>query len=894
MPRPSRAVSLLGGFLSTALLLVVLASTARAQIVLRQVYGGGGNVYDRDYVELFNRGAAPVSLAGWSIQYASATGTGLFSNSAPSLLSGTVQPGQSLLVGLSVSTSGTALPTPFVAGNPATNLSSTSGKVALVRSAEGLACNGGSTPCGPDQQGQIADLIGYGAANFYEGASAAAAASATTALFRANEGCSDTYSNAADITIGPPLPRTAASAPNACPPGTAVELSVSVDFASEAARTVLLVTATAEAPVAGPQLVSLSIGGPGITSDDYQLSGTTFEIPDGETSASASFSLVDDALIEGSERASLTLAQPSAGLRLGAFIQRSLTLADNDGCGLAASAIHSVQGSGVDTPLSGSVAVVEGIVIGRFLGTAADSLQGFFVQEEDVDSDANPATSEGLFVYEGGRGLATGIAVGDRVRVTGTARERTGATALESLTSVELCTRGEPLPTAASVVLPVPGIPAGNLADAIDAIDAYYEAFEGMRVLFPVTLTLSESFDLARLGQVVLDQGGRIQIFTDAELPSPSGFVAHQIQLARRRILLDDSDDRPDSALVNGRPLAFPMPGLSLANRFRAGDRISNLTGVLDGSSAGAGGVDGWRIRPVNETSSDGFVSMNPRPTAPPFVGGSLEVASFNVANYFATLDSTPSNSSGPCGPGGTLDCRGADSAAELVRQTDKLIAALCHMHPDLVGLMEMENDGSAATSALVGAANTIPGCGPFAFVPTGPVGGDAIRVAILYKPATVETMGSPAILDSDVDPRFDAARSRPVVAQTVRELATGRRFTIAVVHLKSKGSSCAFLGDPDAGDGQGNCNGTRSSAARALVDHCLALRLCRVLPAWPCDRCAVFLCQRGPRAVVALRQRARVLRHARAALDTPTGAARTGTGGAGLARFAAERGGDS
>ncbi len=811
MPCPSRVVSLL--------ILVLVASSARAQVVIRQVYGGGGNLYDRDYVELFNRGGTPVSIAGWSIQYASATGTGLFSNSAPSLLSGTLQPGQSLLLGLAVSASGAGLPTPVVAGNPATNLSSTSGKVALVRIPEGLACNGGSAPCGPAQQDQIVDLVGYGAANFFEGAFAAPATSATIALFRTSGGCTDSHANGADFSLAAPLPRSSASAAIPCPPGTAVDLSLSVDFASESARTVVRVTATTEAPVVGHQSVSLSVGGPGVTPDDYVLSQATLVIPDGEATASATVTLADDAVIEGSERASLTLVDPSADLRPGAFIHRALTLADNDACGLPASAIHSIQGSGGDTPLAGSAAVVEGIVVGRFLGAAADSLQGFFVQEEDVDSDGNPATSEGIFVYEGGGGLATGIAVGDHVRATGTVRERAGRTALESLTSVELCTSDEPMPTAANGVLPVPSVSVGDLAAATAAINAYYEAFESMRIRFPFALSLAESFELARFGQLSLDQGGRVQTFTDAELPSPAGFVAHQIEVARRRILFDDGDDRPDSALTNMRPLPYPPPGLGIANRFRAGDQISNLAGVLDWSSAGASGTDAWRIRPVHETSSYAFTSTNPRPSAPPIVGGSLAVASFNVANYFATVDTTPSNSSGPCGPGGTLDCRGADSAAELERQTDKLVTALCRLDPDIVGLMEMENDASAATSALVAAANAVPGCGPFAFVNTGPIGSDAIRVALLYEPATVAPMGSPAILDAAVDPRFDALRNRPVLAQSFRELATGRRFTLAIAHLKSKGSSCAFLGDPDAGDGQGNCNGTRTSAARALVD---------------------------------------------------------------------------
>jgi hypothetical protein len=337
-----RALGALGGLLLT---LGLLATPAQAQIVLRQIYGGGGHAYDRDFVELFNRGGATESVDGWSIQYASATGSGLFSGAAPSLLAGSLAPGQSLLVGLAASRSGAPLPTPFLAGNPATNLASTSGKVALVRSPEGLACNGGSVPCGPAQQDLLVDLVGYGAASFFEGPAAAPAASTTAALHRIDGGCSDRWANAADFALGAPLPRSSTSAPTPCPPGLAVELALSTSFASEADRTILSVTATTEAPVVGHQSVSLAIGGPGITPDDYSLTPTILALPDGRSSAHALFSVADDPFAEGTERASLLLASFSSALRPGAFIQRTLVLADDDGCGLDAVAIHAVQGT---------------------------------------------------------------------------------------------------------------------------------------------------------------------------------------------------------------------------------------------------------------------------------------------------------------------------------------------------------------------------------------------------------------------------------------------------------------------------------------------------------------------------------------------------------------------
>ena len=56
-----------------------------ADLVISQVYGGGGGTgapLQNDFIEIFNRGTAPVSLAGRSLQYASATGTGNFGGTA--------------------------------------------------------------------------------------------------------------------------------------------------------------------------------------------------------------------------------------------------------------------------------------------------------------------------------------------------------------------------------------------------------------------------------------------------------------------------------------------------------------------------------------------------------------------------------------------------------------------------------------------------------------------------------------------------------------------------------------------------------------------------------------------------------------------------------------------
>ncbi|MCU0570603.1 MAG: choice-of-anchor I family protein, partial [Oculatellaceae cyanobacterium Prado106] len=114
------------------------------------------------------------------------------------------------------------------------------------------------------------------------------------------------------------------------PPRPTVTLSVSSNMGSEAGATVITVTATASEAVTGDQTVTLSVGGTGITASDYLLSSPTIAIPNGQTSGSITFTIADDAAVEGTEAAILTLTNPSAGLSLGSTISQTVAITDND------------------------------------------------------------------------------------------------------------------------------------------------------------------------------------------------------------------------------------------------------------------------------------------------------------------------------------------------------------------------------------------------------------------------------------------------------------------------------------------------------------------------------------------------------------------------------------
>ena len=179
-----------------------------SDVVISQVYGGGGNSgapYSNDFVELFNRSAAPINVTGWSVQYASATGSGTW---AVTPLSGTIAPGGYYLIQQAAGTTpSTPLPTQDATGTIA--MAAGSGKVALQTNITPIA---GSCPLTG-----TADLVGYGStATCDEGAGPASALSNTLASLRKRGGCFDSNNNNVDFASGAPNPRNSASPTRSC------------------------------------------------------------------------------------------------------------------------------------------------------------------------------------------------------------------------------------------------------------------------------------------------------------------------------------------------------------------------------------------------------------------------------------------------------------------------------------------------------------------------------------------------------------------------------------------------------------------------------------------------------------------------------------------------------
>jgi predicted extracellular nuclease len=308
---------------------------------------------------------------------------------------------------------------------------------------------------------------------------------------------------------------------------------------------------------------------------------------------------------------------------------------------------------------------------------------------------------------------------------------------------------------------------------------------------------------------VTLSSEGRLFNPTNIYAPSSPEAIALADENMRRMVVLDDGMD------VNpyGDNPA-PIPYIGADDTLRAGDTIAGLTGVIDYGpiTAPPDALYHYRLHPTEEPVS--FTRVNERTAAPEDVGGVIKIASFNVLNYF----------NGDGQGGGFPTSRGANTLEEFIRQRDKIISAITAMDADVIGLVEIENDGYGPDSAiqdLVSGLNDAAGPDSYAFIDPGvaPVGTDEIAVGFIYRPAAVTPVGAAAILDSSVDPSFRSDYNRPAIAQTFEQSTGGGRFTAVVNHLKSKSSPCDDIGDPDTGDGQGNCNLTRKSAATALAN---------------------------------------------------------------------------
>lgn len=546
------------------------------------------------------------------------------------------------------------------------------------------------------------------------------------------------------------------------------------------------------------------------------------------TTASLVVNVAGDTADEADETFSIALASPSTGYALGTAAAAG-TVANDDA---ALTAISAIQGSGTASPLVGNTVTIQGVVTGDYQNGDADgnrNLQGFFVQM--ITGDGNAATSDGIFVHQADAILGTNVNVGDIVRVTGTVAEAFGATQLSvgnsstgiQVTSAAAYTAQQVIDNfALSVNFPSVGTVVANGRVIPDL-----EFAEGMLIRVAQTVTISEAFNFDRFGEIRVTQGGQVTQFTQTNLPDVAGYQAYLNNLGSRSLLIDDGLD-----VQNPNPLNLFGTPITTANAPQIGDGLSGLVGNLGYA------FNEYRLQ-VSQAPT--VLDTQPRPSPPGRADGDIKIAGANLLNYFTTLNASGNTT----GPGNSFEPRGANNAAELTRQTQKLYSTLTALDADLIIVNELENNGFGAGSAirqLVDGYNAAIGApGRWSFVDPGVtyLGGDAIKVSMLYRTdrLAIATGTSVQVLDDSDIPGLISANllpadflsqstvggvfngvntSRAVLVATFQQIASGETFTAAAVHNKSK-SGTGTGSDADLGDGAGNWNNQRALATQAL-----------------------------------------------------------------------------
>ncbi len=447
-------------------------------------------------------------------------------------------------------------------------------------------------------------------------------------------------------------------------------------------------------------------------------------------------------------------------------------------------AIADVQGTGSATPFAGRVVTVEGVVTADYRG--ASGYAGIVIQTPGSGgaTDQTPGASDGIFVYLASADPA--VAIGDLVRVTGTASERQGQTQLAA--------------TATDLVRAGVGVPAATpLPDTLRGADR--ESLESMLVTPTGDYRVGSAHQLDTFGTLWLSAGADLPVkATDVVRP---GAEADRIAADNRarRLLLDDGYN---IQLTNAAyPAGATQPYYSADRVVRNGDVpvFPAIPYVL------AYGFDDWRLQPTTPLTSldaagrvPAFTSGNPRPASSPEVGGDVRIAGFNVLNYFTTLGE-----------------RGAATAEELRKQRAKIVTAITGLDAQVVTLMEIENStrfgepADTATADLVRGLNDAAGKPVWDYVRTPAevqsTPTDEIQNAIIYRTDAVTPVGQAATqIDETV-----WGNAREPVAQSFR--GGDRTFTVVANHLKSKSGS-----GTQPADGQGFFNADRVAQAKAVA----------------------------------------------------------------------------
>ncbi|WP_240470951.1 ExeM/NucH family extracellular endonuclease [Schaalia suimastitidis] len=502
----------------------------------------------------------------------------------------------------------------------------------------------------------------------------------------------------------------------------------------------------------------------------------------------------------------------------------------------AASALTPIRhiqalGQGDDSALVGTQVTVRGIVTGvypRSENGLASTLDGMTIQTPGSGGvwDPSRSSSDGLFVYLG-RAQVTMPTLGQCVEVKGVIAEfpsTTATTPAQTPSLTQLTTSALTVVEGCDPVSPTP----------IDTVPTpeQMEALESMLIAPQGTWTITDNYQANMYGTLSVTPGTEV-LKQAADVVAPGEQArAYEAQNAARHINLDDGTNTNLS-----RAAATSVPFAYLANGApaRVGYHLTFTSPVILDTRHGAFVFQPTRMAAANPDRSP--VSITGSRPSVPTVEGDITVATFNVLNYFTDLGQNEAGCKGYADRDGNYvtakDCkvRGAWSLQAFNNQQTKIVQAITAINADVVALEEIENpvgagvgtDRDGPLRALVHALNDHAGADVWAAVPSPtkiPANEDAIRVAFIYQPSSVTTVGESTILD---DPAFTGLARQPLAqefAPVVTDSQEGRNFVVIANHFKSKGSVPVGMeaGNTDTGDGQGNSNAIRVAQAQALA----------------------------------------------------------------------------
>ena len=470
--------------------------------------------------------------------------------------------------------------------------------------------------------------------------------------------------------------------------------------------------------------------------------------------------------------------------------------------------IAQIQGTGASTPLAGQKVTTTGVVTAAY---PTGGFNGIYLQTPGTGGtapDTTPGASDGIFVYSSW--AATNVTVGDCVSVTGTAAEYNGLTQLSDSPRVTVLPAEQCAPVQPTLLATLP------------ATDAEKEQFEGMLVLPQGPYTITNNYQLNQYGQVGLAVGTEpLYIPTDVVEPGAAA-AAYEAENLRKYITLDDGSSW--DYMRNATAQRSPLPYLSAQEPMRTDSQVAFVQPVI---------LDyrfQWNYQPTGQIvgstdEQDPLQTENDREYEVPAVGGNLQIASFNVLNYFTDLGMDEAGCDyyadiygNPVTTNG-CEVRGAWDDDSFADQKAKIVAAVNGTEAEVVALMEVENsagisyvdhDRDYTLAELVASLNAAAGYTKWAYAQSPvvtPGSEDVIRTALIYDPSAVKPLGSSVIL---IDGAF--ANARYPLAQKWKAVKTGKPFVTVANHFKSKGSG------EDDGTGQGLSNPSREAQARALV----------------------------------------------------------------------------